>query len=127
MPINVNSFADFVRDWEGLLAAAKELADQLPNVEPHTAELQTALLEVKALKDAQDTHQANRQRATQELKDALGRGKDSAIKLRGFVKAKIGPRSELLVRFGVPPLRKRIRKPVEKPAPTEGEGSKPAA
>ena len=104
----------------------QEHVDLLPNVEPYTAELETALVDVKTLKDAQDNYQASRQRTTQELKGALGRGKDAAIKLRGFVKAKVGPRSELLVRFGLPPLRKRIRKPVEKPAPTEGPGSKPA-
>jgi len=88
------------------------------------------------LKDRQDTATAVKQETTRELKQRLALGRDLAIRLRGAVKAAIGPRSELLKRFGMAPLRKREKppeesspeeKPPENPGPTTppAGGSKP--
>ena len=104
---NVSSYADIVRDWERLLTAAQENAPDLAEAEKHRAALAEHLAATKALKDRQDTAIAVKQETTRELKERLATGRELAIRLRGAVKAAIGPRSELLNRFGVAPLRKR--------------------
>lgn len=75
------------------------------------------------MRTTQKTLTADKQRVTQELKAAYQEARDLTIQLRGVVRAKIGVRSEKLVEFKVPPLRKRSRKPkltepveVKKPA-----------
>lgn len=106
----INSFPDLTRDWEGLLAASLEHAEILVNIEPLRAPVEQALTDVKTLKDRQDSLQAQRQRTTQELKALMDRGKEAARRLRAAIKAQLGTDNELLVRFGLPPRRKRVRK-----------------
>jgi hypothetical protein len=48
--------------------------------------------------------------ATQELRKLVTQGRELAIRLRGAVKANIGPKSEQLVEFNMKPIRKRPRK-----------------
>jgi hypothetical protein len=115
-----NSFADFIRDLEKLLAAVAEHEDLLPNIDAHLEALQLALEEVKDIKSRQESRLASKQRATQELGDAVAFAKDQAFRLRGAVKAHLGPRNELLVQFGIAPVRNRTRRatvPATPPAP----------
>jgi len=91
--------------------------DQLAGYEEHLIELRDAREEVQTVKSQQDLHAGARQKATQDLGFALDRGREAAVKLRGFIKAKLGPRNELLNRFGIAPVRRRYRTPAEKPPP----------
>ena len=115
-----SSYADYIRDWESLETAVADHADLLAGIEAHVVELQGARDEVKSVKAQQDLYAGARQKATQDLGVALERGKEAAVKLRGFVKAKLGPKNELLNRFGVAPVRRRVRT-VEKPPPSPPE------
>ncbi len=112
-----SSYADHIRDWESLETAVIDHVDQLGGYEEHLDELQEARTEVKSVKRQQDLHDGARQKATQDLSFALDRGRDAAVRLRGFIRAKLGPRNELLNRFGVAPVRRRFRSAVEKPPP----------
>ncbi len=112
-----SSYADHVRDWESLETAVTDHVDQLAGYEEHLEELQEARDEVKSVKGQQDLHDGARQKATQDLGFALDRGREAAVRLRGFIKAKLGPKNELLNRFGVAPVRRRFRSAVEKPPP----------
>lgn len=116
MPI-ASSYPDVVHDLEALLTATEEHAASLPTVEPHRVALSNQLDEIKSIKARQDSAQATRQQSTQDLKAAVIRGRELGIRLRGAVKADVGPKSELLVRFGIAPIRRRVRraKPVEPP------------
>jgi hypothetical protein len=116
MPNN-SSYADILRDWEQLLTSAQEDASDLTEAERHRAALAQHLEATKALKARQNSAQAAKQESTRELKAMLVKGRELAIRLRGVVRANIGPHSELLTKYGVAPLRKRRR--AEKP--TEGE------
>ena len=121
-----SSYADYIRDWESLETAVMDHAGQFPGHEVHLVELQEARDEVKSVKAQQDLHAGARQKATQDLGAALDRGKEAAVKLRGFIKAKLGPRNELLNRFGIAPMRRRFRPTVEpSPPPTLPEQVKP--
>jgi hypothetical protein len=126
MPNANSSYADIVRDWEKLLTSTKENASDLVEAERHRAALEEHLAATKVLKAKQDANRAEKQENTRELKAALVKGRELAIRLRGVVRANLGPRSELLTKFGVAPLRKRSRagKPAEGETP---EGPAPVA
>ena len=119
---NVNSYADVIRDWELVLTAAKENADTLPSIEIHRIALEAHLEVTKATKARQDSHTAARQQATQDLKGMITLGRELAIRLRGAIRADVGPKSERLVQFGVVPIRPRTRRA---PAPTPPETKAP--
>lgn len=121
-----SSYADFVTEVDGLLLAVAEHIAELPSVAPHQAALAGFAEELKALKARQESARAFRQRSTQELKSFKTRGRNLIIRLRGAVKADLGPDNEALVQFGIAPMRKRVRrglfavkpKPAPQPAPT---------
>jgi hypothetical protein len=75
------------------------------------------MIQAKTVKARQDLHAGARQKATQDLAAAVERGKEAAVKMRGFVKARLGPKNELLSSFGVAPARKRVRRPAEPAEP----------
>jgi hypothetical protein len=128
---NTNTYTDVVLDWEKLLAAVLEHTGSLPNIGAEQAALIQALQEAKELKANQDSFAASRQQATQELQMILDRGREMAMRLRGAVKFKIGPRNERLVQFGIAPLRRRARhnpEPAPPPPPIEDTaGPQPVA
>ncbi len=119
MPNN-SSYADFIVDCDKLVLAADENRDLLPSAEPHLQRMRETVDQVKVFKTRQGSHQASRQLSTQELGKLITQGREEAIRLRGAIKADLGPKSELLVRFGITPQRRRIRRPKdEKPTPTD--------
>jgi hypothetical protein len=127
----INSYAGTTDAWERLLVATQENLEQLPSVEPHRSALEKHLQATKTVKARQDSHTAARQEATQELRAMIGQGRELVIRLRGAIRAELGPRSERLVQFGIAPIRKRTRrrKP-EEPGPepsTPPEVPKPDA
>jgi hypothetical protein len=124
---SINSYADIVRDWTGLLEAAERNPDVQPSVEAERQSLAQALTEAQSLKARQDELTALRQEGTQQLNAVLTRGKETAMRVRAVVKGKIGPRSERLVHFNVAPLRRRTRKAAAKPPDGEPTGTEPVS
>lgn len=118
---SLNSHADIIRDWELLLDASERSPEIQQGIEVERQAMLQVLAEVRALKARQDELTALRQQTTQQLKEAVARGKDVAIRLRAVVKAKFGPRAERLVQFNMAPIRKRTRKRVIAEKPPDGE------
>lgn len=112
-----DTYAEIIVGAEGLLAAVKANFHLLPNIEEQQMPLELGLNRIKDLRALQKTLTADKQRATQELVAAFREVRDLTIQLRAAIRAKIGVRSEKLVEFQVPPLRKRTRK--SKPAEPE--------
>jgi hypothetical protein len=108
-----NSQADVMADWNELLQAVQSNPDLQPVVEAERQALTQSLAEVQGLKARQNEMTALRQQSTQQLQDAVAKGKETAIKIRSVVRGKVGPKSELLVHFKIAPLRKRPRKTKE--------------
>lgn len=113
----IKSYADVIRDWEKLLTSADERKEQLPNIEVFRQSMVEILAEAKAIKARQDSFTGDRQRASQELSEVILRGREVVGRLRQAIRAQIGLKNELLILFGVRPLRKRVRKPKTAPAP----------
>src|SRR3954466_4582489 len=125
----LNSLADVLTDWEELLEAVRRSPDLLPDIEEDIALLARLLAQTRALKARQNELAALRQEATQRLNEEMGRGKETAIRMRSVIRGTLGPRNERLVQFGIAPLRKRRRtvrsRPPERPQGDEGSGNDP--
>lgn len=129
---SLNSYADVFRDWEGLNEAALRTPEIQAAVEPERLALLESVTECQGLKAQQEELGGRRQEVTQQLKAAVARGKEKAIRLRSVIRGKVGPRNERLVHFKVAPIRPRgPRKPAAPVKPPETEPAesptKPAA
>ena len=118
----INSYPDVTDDWLGLLDASNKSPDIQPLIETDRQALTQVLSEVQVLRGRQTELTALRSDVTKQLREAVARGKELAIKIRSMVRGKIGPRSELLGLWRVAPLRKRTRKVSVKP-----DGEAPAS
>jgi hypothetical protein len=116
------SFAKVIRQWEALLTAADEHQLDLARIEHHRAALRQHLEATRTVKARQDSARAAKQRATQELEGMVGQGHELARALRHAVQSELGAKNELLVQFGVMPIRKRGRR-AERGARTAAEES----
>ena len=126
--MTTNSYADVIRDWEGLLTAVRDHPEEVVDVERYRLALDTHLTETKVVKDRQATAAGIKQKATQNLREMTTQGKEMAIRLRGAVRASLGPKSELLTQFKIAPIRSRPkRRTPEKPAPTPTPSPTPLA
>lgn len=103
------SFAHISRDWESLLAACQANLQELPELEPFQALLAASLTEVRDIKALQEDLAGKRQGTTQRLAQAVENGEEAARRLRGYVKARMGTKTEFLVQFGISPIRARSR------------------
>lgn len=106
----VKSYPDVTTDWTGLLEAGARNPDLLPSIQTEIQDLTATLSEVQGLKARQEELKAQRQEVTQQLNAAVARGKEIASRIRSVARGKIGPKSERLVHFRVPPVRRRPRR-----------------
>jgi hypothetical protein len=104
------SFADLIRDCESLLQACDANAEYLFGLELVRDPLAQTLETVKTLKATQETSQGKRQVTTQYLIDECERVREAARRVRGFVKSRLGTKSEMLPQFGISPIRTRLRR-----------------
>ncbi len=105
-----SSFSDIVRDWELLLEATNDNEGVQAGAQPQREALVAALARVRAQKARQDSCNARRQEATQDLREMINQGREMARRLRGVTKSILGTKSERLVQFRVSPIRPRGRR-----------------
>ena len=117
MPTNTG-YADLIADMESLVAACDENEPLLPGIGPSLAQLNTALQELKTLKALQEQMEGARQEATQNLAQLAENGREVMRRVRGFIKSRLGTKSERLPQFGIAPIRRR-RARVPAPNPPE--------
>jgi hypothetical protein len=103
----ITAQAKVFRDWESLVASCTNNGELLPGVDPLTADLEAVLAQARAMKADQENLKGNRQERTQRLNQLILISEEAARKVRAFVRIRLGSRSEHLVQFGVPPIRKR--------------------
>jgi hypothetical protein len=122
-----SSLADFVTDWETLLKNVSDAAAELPNLDVYKAALEPLLTNAKDGIALSHSRRGQKQQETKDLRDLLEKGKDAATKLRSAIKAHFGPKSEMLLKFGMTPIRKRTKAPVEALKKPEPETAHPPA
>jgi hypothetical protein len=118
-----SSLADFVTDWETLLKNVSDAAAELPNLDVYKAALDPLLTSAKNGLALSHARRGQKQQETKDLRELIAQGKDAAANLRSAIKAHFGPKSEMLLKFGMKPIRKRKKAPaqadqtVKKPEP----------
>jgi hypothetical protein len=120
-----NAYGPVFREFESLDSACLANQDVLPDIESVRAPLAGILTELKALKSLQENLEGERQQTTQRIRVLLDEGKEAVRRVRGFVKARLGTKSERLPQFGIAPIRKRARRvvlTVQKPAASKAAG-----
>ena len=123
-----NSFADLMLEWKKVLDGCADNAAALTTAEPQRALVEKLLKEAQDLKAQQDSRTASKQATVQDLKALLHDGREAVRRLKAMVKATLGTNKEVLVQFGIAPIRKRSKKkaPVNPPLPAGTPGGTPA-
>ena len=125
MPKKIRTLDGTVADLRGLSARAAENASSLPDITAEKNELDQSLELFDAARKQQKIHEAERQKATQDMRTALGRGKEAARQIRFATQFGLGARNEKLVLFNVAPLRTNAgRKAAVLQPPDEPFGAK---
>ena len=109
------AYAKLIREGESLQGSCLENKPMLEGVDPLLDNLTGSLDTFKTLKTRQEQMEGSRQETTQLLQKAAEEVREAIRRLRGFVKARIGTKSERLPQFGVAPIRSRSRKAATKP------------
>ena len=120
MAPSIKNYGAFTTSLRRLVVAVKDNAAVLPDVTTEVATLEGALAAAEDAKTRQDSHKADKQVATQDMKTALAQAQNAAFQLQSAAKFKLGARNEKLVGFQIVPLRKRgPRKPAQLKAQEE--------
>jgi len=107
MPRNFKTLDGTIADLRNLSSRVAENASTLPDVTAEKSELDKSLDLVEEALTRQSFHESEKLKATQDVKVALGRGKEAARQIRFAVKLRLGARNEQLANFNVAPLRTR--------------------
>ncbi|MES1244181.1 MAG: hypothetical protein ABUT39_21430 [Acidobacteriota bacterium] len=125
---NPTSLADYLQDWELLLAALEQNQGDLPQLEIARTKLSGLLEEARTLLPLQAAHAAAKQSTSQQLEAVLISGRKVATVIRFTIKEHYGNRNEKLTEFHLQPFRSRTVQPTlpppESPAPA-GPSSTP--
>src|SRR5262245_1885680 len=133
---SASSFADFIRDWQQLIAAYTNNAANVAAGQPLLPELQALLNQALELKSRQENLTAAKQQITKEIRGVTTAAKEIALRMRSHAKGSLGTENEVLNEFNVAPRRKRgprkdkTKKQTKKPAteqPTTSPEGTPAA
>ncbi len=128
---SITTYADFFRDWRGLVSACAQHAEKVPGVEAFKTDLEATLVRAEDLKAQQETLESTRLEATKNFREAIQEGEEKARRLRSHVKSVLGTRSPLLTQFGIPvnqlprPKSRKSAKQAPAPAPVQGQPATP--
>ncbi|MES1244604.1 MAG: hypothetical protein ABUT39_23560 [Acidobacteriota bacterium] len=103
----ITSFADYVTDWERLLAAVANNEAGLPDLGPQRTSLEDILEEAKAVSTRQDASRSQLSADAKRRREILFEGRAAASRLRAALKGHFGGHNEKLVEFGARPIRQR--------------------
>ena len=105
-----NSKDAWFEDWAATVRNVRKHKRSLAGVDPFLGTLEKAYQGAVANRSQCDALRAASQEATQELQVSLAECRDAAIRLRSFIKSKLGIHSAQLVAYGIKPIRKRGRR-----------------
>jgi hypothetical protein len=90
-----------------ILVTLTENAATMPDISVERANLERELTAVEEAKSRQDAFRGEKQRATQDMREALGRAREAVLQLQSAAKFKLGPHNQKLASYLVKPLGKR--------------------
>jgi hypothetical protein len=112
------ALADSLLEWENLIATASSVSDEVPEMKPLLARLQTVLKRAQDLAARRDRLRGQLQQMTQQLNESKREGKFHTTRIHSLLKGIYGTTSPKLVGFGMkprpetlPPRKKRAKPP----------------
>ncbi|HEX9943355.1 MAG TPA: hypothetical protein VGG03_15155 [Thermoanaerobaculia bacterium] len=109
------AFAKIVADCELLKATLEPLLAEMPHLTPEHGELEAFLKDVQSLHNRQQELTGQLRQATRLRREAEQRGLDLRGRVAAQLRGKLGFKNEQLLKFGIPPRRKRVRRKPEEP------------
>jgi hypothetical protein len=116
---DMTSFPDFTADWDRLLKAVRNNQAILPDLSGLAGPLETLLNEARELDAAKAAARAQLSQGAKRTRALVPEGRAAASRLRAALKAHFGGHNEMLVQFGITPLRaRRVPQPADPPPPS---------
>jgi len=113
----ISSFADFLADWDLLIKGVGNKGGSLPDLSGLVMPLEEILEEGRDQEADKAAARAQLSQGAKRTRGLVTEGRAAASRLRSALKAHYGGHSEVLVEFGVAPLRKRRAPQPADPAP----------
>ncbi len=108
-----NSYEKIVSDCELLKEALVPLLGEVPHLNAENTELEAFLSEIKSLRTRQKELTSQLREVVRLRREAETRGEDLRSRVAAQLRGKLGFKSEQLLKFGIPPRRKRARRKTE--------------
>ncbi len=116
---DINSFADYLADWDRLIKSILKNQDNLPDFSGLVGPLSALLEEARDLDVAKAAARSELRLGTKRTRTLIPEGRAAASRLRAALKAHFGGHNETLGQYGVTPLRKRRSPlPADPPPPS---------
>jgi len=113
---DISSFADFLADWDLLIKGVNNKSG-LPDLSGLVMPLEAILEEGRDQEADKAAARAQLSQGAKRTRALVTEGRAAASRLRSALKAHYGGHNEVLVEFGIAPLRKRRAPQVADPAP----------
>jgi hypothetical protein len=121
MTDSVSRSQDAVYDeWGRMVRTAKRDEAEVVGIAPFRAALEAIHEEAVACKRLRDSLLIQAREATRRLQQVRAEGRDTASRMRSYLKGVYGPRSEKLVRYGI--RIQKLRRPPRRPPETDLAG-----
>lgn len=119
------TFAEYMTQWDSLLATVAANATELGYLEEYRAQLAAAQQGAREASVRQAALKAQVQQATRDLEDFMNQGRDAATRLRNGIRVRYGLKDEKLTEFRMKPRRRtqRAREQPPEPGPSETKTS----
>jgi hypothetical protein len=103
----INSFPDFMADWDRLITAVNNNQQSLPDLGGLLGPLEAFLNEARSVDAAKTAARAQLRQGTKRTQILKVDGRAAASRLRAALIAHFGNHNEILVEFGIVPVRTR--------------------
>ncbi|HWM91732.1 MAG TPA: hypothetical protein VN493_13270 [Thermoanaerobaculia bacterium] len=114
-----SSFPDFMADWDLLIKGVRNRGQSLPDLTGLVAPLEDILEDGRDLEAVKAAARAQLSQGAKRTRALIPEGRAAASRLRAALKAHFGGHNEVLVEFGIAPLRKRRAPQPADPAPPD--------
>ena len=119
MSANNRSFADFMAAWTRMLTAVENNQQLLPDLSGLVGPLFAFLTEARELDAAKAAARAQLRQGSKRSRSLIVEAQAAAARLRGALIAHFGNHNEILVEFGIAPVRaRRVSQPEDPPPPS---------
>ena len=99
-----------VADWEVLYGRLASEIAAMPHIVADRDALQALIAELNALDMEQELHKGALRETNQKRKELLQSGREVIARLAAALRARFGPKSEQLIRYGVKPQPREIHR-----------------